>query len=130
MTCTLRQGFRSSLPRRHAGWVRSRGNCSTNRLRPRCVRGPALSTRPRRMGETTTDLSAAVREQLATLFRDRAPVLVEVRFPRMGTSSDWYLFETIEELDQLRRRLAAGVELYAASTWDIDMGRGAVKVVL
>ena len=82
------------------------------------------------MGETTAELPASVREQVAALFRDRAPVLVEVRFPRMGTSSDWYLFGAVEELDRLRIRLAAGVELHLASVWDIRTGPGAVAIQL
>lgn len=82
------------------------------------------------MGETTTEMPAAVRAQVAALFRDRAPVLVEVRFPRMGTSSDWYLFETVEEMDRLWARLAPGAELHLASAWDVDMGRGKLTVRL
>ena len=82
------------------------------------------------MSRTITQLPDAVREQVSVLFRDRAPVLVEVRFPKMGTSSDWYLFETEQELDNLRRRLSPGVELHLASTWDVDMRRGEVSFKL
>ena len=82
------------------------------------------------MGETITGLTAAVREQVSTLFRERAPVLVEVRFPRMGTSSDWYLFETEHELQQLQQRLGAGVEIHLASAWDIEMGHAKVTIRL
>jgi hypothetical protein len=80
------------------------------------------------MSETITGLPASVREQLAALFRERAPVLVEVRFPRMGTASDWHMFETEEEFEQLRRRLAPGVELHLASVWDLEMRRGKVTI--
>ena len=82
------------------------------------------------MGEIITGLPAAVREQVLALFRDRPPVLVEVRFPRMGTSSDWYLFEAEEELGELRRRLGPGVELHMVSAWDVEMRRGKVTVQL
>jgi hypothetical protein len=80
------------------------------------------------MSDTTTELPAAIREQVAALFRDRAPVLVEVRFPRMGTSSDWYLFESNDELDELRRRLGPGVELHLASVWDVQTQRGGITI--
>ena len=80
------------------------------------------------MSQTTTSLPDALREQVSALFRDRAPVIVEARFPKMGTSSDWYLFETAEELEQLRLRLSPGVELHLASAWDIEMGRGKLTV--
>lgn len=65
-------------------------------------------------------------EEVTTLFRDRAPVLVEVRFPHMGTSSDWYLFEELEEFQRLRHRLASGVEIHMASAWDVEMRRGEI----
>lgn len=71
------------------------------------------------MSDTTTEIPPAVREQVSALFRDRAPVLVEVRFPRMGTSSDWYLFDSDDELEQLNRRLAPGVEIHLTSVWDV-----------
>jgi hypothetical protein len=80
------------------------------------------------MSDTITELPAGVREQVSALFRDRAPVLVEVRFPRMGTSSDWYLFETEEDLERLWRRLGAGVELHLASAWDVEMRRGKMTI--
>ena len=82
------------------------------------------------MGDTVVELPADVRERVTALFRDRAPVLVEARFPQMGTSSDWYLFETEDELVQLRRRLGPGVELHLASAWDVEMGRGKVTIRL
>jgi hypothetical protein len=80
------------------------------------------------MGDTITELPANVREKVSALFRDRAPVLAEVRFPRMGTSSDWYLFEAEEDFEQLWRRLGTGVELHLASAWDVEMRRGKVTI--
>lgn len=82
------------------------------------------------MSNTVTWLPVAVRERVSALFRDRPPVIIEVRFPRMGTSSDWYLFETEEELERLHERLGPGVELHLASAWDIEMGRGKVAISL
>ena len=32
-------------------------------------------------------------DTITSLFADRPPVLVEVRFPNMGTSPDWFLCE-------------------------------------
>lgn len=80
------------------------------------------------MGDTITELPATIRDQVSALFRDRAPVLVEVRFTRMGASPDWYLFETVEELEQLRRRLGPGVDIHLASAWDVEMRRGRVTI--
>ncbi|HYT87699.1 MAG TPA: hypothetical protein VEL76_03170 [Gemmataceae bacterium] len=64
----------------------------------------------------TTEARAA----LSGLF-ENAPVLVEVRFPRMGTSSDWYFVEEEEEFTALLNRLGAGVEVRLASVWDLDL---------
>jgi hypothetical protein len=47
-------------------------------------------------------------------------VLVEVHFPRSGTSSDWYLFEDVEQLRQLLSKLAPGVEVYLTNVSDLD----------
>lgn len=80
------------------------------------------------MSNTITKLPADIQERVSTLFRERAPVLVEVRFPHMGTSSDWHLFEAEDEFEQLRRRLGAGVEIHMASAWDVEMRRGEITV--
>jgi hypothetical protein len=63
---------------------------------------------------------------VAALFEKAPPVLIEVRFPRMGTSSDWYLFEEEEQLDQLFERLASGVELHISSVWDVKNPKGEI----
>jgi hypothetical protein len=57
------------------------------------------------------------------LFR-KPPVLVEVRFPQMGTSPDWYLCEGEEELNAILNRLSAGAELRLSSVWDLQNRSG------
>lgn len=67
------------------------------------------------LSATTAEAQAAIAE----LFTKAPPVLVEVRFPKMGTSPDWYLLEEEEQLDQVLDRLSAGVELHLSSVWDL-----------
>jgi len=38
------------------------------------------------------------------LLEEKPPVLVEVRFPKMGTSSDWFLCENAAALDAILDR--------------------------
>ena len=59
----------------------------------------------------------------------RWPVLVEVRFPRSGTSPDWYLFEESEQFDALVAKLAPGAELFLISVWDLKQGTVALHTV-
>ncbi len=49
----------------------------------------------------------------------KAPVLVEVRFPQMGTSPDWHLCEDEAELEAILDGLGAGVELHLSSVYDL-----------
>jgi hypothetical protein len=63
---------------------------------------------------------------LAALFAEKAPVLVEVRFPRMGTSSDWFLCDSEDDLEPILERLGPGVEVHCNSVWDVRNPRGAV----
>ena len=60
------------------------------------------------------------------LFDEKPPVLVEVRFPRMGTSSDWFLCENAAALDAILDRLGSGVEVHLSSVWDLKNPLGAV----
>lgn len=46
---------------------------------------------------------------IAALFNNGSPVLVEVRFPRQGTSPDWYLCDE-GQWEQLLERLGPGVD--------------------
>jgi hypothetical protein len=60
------------------------------------------------------------------LFDEKPPVLVEVRFPKMGTSSDWFLCENMAALDAILDRLGPGVEVHLSSVWDLKNSSGAV----
>ena len=57
--------------------------------------------------------------EVAALFAERAPVLVEVRFPRMATAPDWYLCEEEADLQRVAMQLGTGVELHLHSVWDL-----------
>lgn len=60
---------------------------------------------------------------VSALFR-KAPVLVEVRFPNMGTSPDWRLCEDEADFGSLLERLGPGVELHLNSVWDLKYSSG------
>ena len=68
------------------------------------------------------------RAAVAALFAGKPPVLVEVRFPNMGTSSDWFLCEDAAELDAVLERLGPGAEVHISSVWDLKNAAGAVVV--
>ena len=78
------------------------------------------------MGHGLMPESAEARAAVSALFENAPPILIEVRFPGCGTSSDWYLFEEKEQLDMLLERLGAGAELHVSSVWDLKNIRGAV----
>jgi hypothetical protein len=65
-------------------------------------------------------------ERVAALFADKPPVLVEVRFPGMGTSPDWYLCEDRGELSLILDRLGPGVEIHLHNVWDLTDSAGGV----
>ena len=73
------------------------------------------------LSDTDTVLTAA-----GKLFDEKPPVLVEVRFPKMGTSSDWFLCENAAALDAILDRLGPGVEVHLSSVWDLKNPSGAV----
>ena len=60
------------------------------------------------------------------MFDEKPPVLVEVRFPKMGTASDWFLCENAAALDAILDRLGPGVEVHLGSVWDLKNPVGAV----
>lgn len=68
------------------------------------------------------------RAAVAALFADKPPVLIEVRFPSMGTSPDWYLCEDEAELDRVLDRLGPGVEVQLSSVWDLKNAAAPVVV--
>ena len=51
-------------------------------------------------------------------------VLVEVVFPQMGTSPDWYLCDDEDDFVKILEGLAPGVEVYANSVWDLTNEKG------
>jgi len=62
------------------------------------------------------------------LFEEKPPVLVEVRFPKMGTSSDWFLCEDTAALHAILERLGPGAEVHLNSVWDLKNPAGAIVV--
>lgn len=63
------------------------------------------------------------RNAVSALFR-KPPVLVEVRFPQMGTSPDWHLCEEESDLSSILDHLGAGAELHLSSVWDLKNNAG------
>ena len=63
---------------------------------------------------------------VATLFADDSPVLVEVRFPKMGTASDWFLCQDEDGLPPILERLGPGVEIHLHSVWELKDSTGGV----
>ena len=63
--------------------------------------------------------ASKLQSEIAALFQAKGPVLVEVRFPHMGTSSDWYLCEEEAELRAIVGRLGTGAEIHLLSVWDL-----------
>jgi hypothetical protein len=71
---------------------------------------------------------SATRTALEKLFDEKPPVLVEVRFPKMGTSSDWHLCEDVAALDAVLDQLGPGAEVHLNSVWDLKNQAEAVVV--
>lgn len=65
-------------------------------------------------------------EAVAKLFDDKSPVLVEVRFPGLGTSPDWYLCREEAELEPILARLGPGAEVRLHSVWDLSDPTGGI----
>jgi hypothetical protein len=68
----------------------------------------------------------AARAAAAAMFAAKPPVLVEVRFPNMGTSPDWFLCDEAAELDPILDRLGPGAEVHLSSVWDLKNPAGPV----
>ena len=73
------------------------------------------------LSDTNTVLRA-----VGKLFDEKPPILVEVRFPKMGTSSDWFLCENASALDAILDRLGSGAEVHLRSVWDLKSPSGTV----
>ena len=69
---------------------------------------------------------SAIRTAVGKLFNEKPPALVEVRFPKMGTSSDWFLCEDADALDAVLDLLGPGAEVHLNSVWDLTNSAGAV----
>ena len=68
------------------------------------------------------------RPAVAALFAEKPPVLVEVRFPNMGTPPDWFLCDGADDLQPILARLGVGAEVHLHSVWDLKNVSGAVVV--
>lgn len=71
-------------------------------------------------------MSTSFAPEAAALFADKPPVLVEVRFPNMGTSPDWFLCDEAAELDPILDHLGPGAEVHLSSVWDLKNPAGPV----
>lgn len=77
---------------------------------------------------STSVVPAVGIERVSALFDEKAPVLVEVRFPGMATSPDWYFCREEGELDAIRSRLGPGAEVRLHSVWDLTDPTGGVVI--
>ena len=66
--------------------------------------------------------SAEYREAVDALFSRASTVFIEVRFPFV--SSDFYLCETVEELDEILRPIAPGIPIYLSAAADLVNPKG------
>lgn len=71
------------------------------------------------MSKALLSESTEARSAVVSLFDDSPPILVEVRFPEMGTSPDWYLCHEVDELERIMEKLGPGVEVHLDSVWDL-----------
>lgn len=78
------------------------------------------------MSKLLLSVSAETRAAISALFENAPPVLVEVRFPNMGTSPDWHLCQVQEDLEQIVERLGPGVEVRLSSVWDLKNVKGEI----
>jgi hypothetical protein len=78
------------------------------------------------MRRSTPSDASTVRAAVGRLIDEKPPVLVEVRFPKMGTSPDWFLCEDAAALDAVLARLGPGAEAHLSSVWDLKNPAGAV----
>ena len=72
--------------------------------------------------------TAAIRKEIGKLFEEKPPVLAEVRFPKMGTASDWFLCEDAAAVEAILGRLSPGAEIHLTSVWDLKSTAGAIVI--
>jgi hypothetical protein len=77
---------------------------------------------------STATLPLPQTAKMRELFDTKPPVLVEVRFPGMGTSPDWYFCREEDELETILSRLSPGVEVHLHSVWDVTDPTGGITV--
>lgn len=80
------------------------------------------------MSDSPDGVLPDLKKVISDAFEEGGPLLIEVRFPRMGTSPDWYLCEDEDQLEQVLARLAPNVEVYASSVWDLVDPKGAKRL--
>jgi hypothetical protein len=71
------------------------------------------------MNTLSSPMTESDRAAVLSLFDEKGPVLVEIRFPRMATAPDWFLCESAGDFDPIWDRLGAGVEVHLHSVWDL-----------
>src|SRR5260370_2531568 len=70
--------------------------------------------------------NSAIRAAVGERFNAKSPVVVEVRFPSMGTAPDWFLCEDLAALNAILDRLGSGAEVHLNSVWDLKHPADAV----
>jgi hypothetical protein len=77
------------------------------------------------MSKTLWSESPEAKQAVMALFKV-PPVMVEVRFPKMGTTPDWYLCEEEDHLKPILERLGPGAEVRLSSVWDLQNVKGEI----
>jgi hypothetical protein len=78
------------------------------------------------MNRTFLADSMEAKELVSKLLDNFPPVLVEVRFPKSGTSPDWHLCQDRDEFEEILESLGAGAELHISSVWDLQNKKGEI----
>ena len=68
------------------------------------------------------------RKSAAQLFDESPPVLVEVQFPKSGTSPDWYLCEEEDEYIAVVNNLSDGAIVILSSVWDLKNSKAVLRL--
>lgn len=69
---------------------------------------------------TRAKLGTAAARDLVAKLAEQLPLLVEVRFPGCGTSSDWYVCSTDEQWEELLARFPSDRILVVKSVRDLN----------